>query len=162
INLKPKSKSAKRTIRTISQPKENNCAPSRFNSEINHTNMQASVIFNGVNFTKLSFTSLLPCRTSLRRIFFFMKSSFKIRIFLSFLIVNLPGYSLLLIEWCFFNKHFLGQLLNRNRLPYQLFNLVDIIVFCRITECNRHALIESPSGSSDPMHIIFNDNRNKI
>src|SRR5690606_14104288 len=89
-----------------------------------------------------------------------MKSTLVLRIIPSFLIVNLTGNDLPFVEWSFLNKYTFRDVFYRNLLTDQFFYLLKVIFYGRIAKGNRVPFFKCPPGSSNPMYIIFSDDRN--
>ena len=111
------------------------------------TRHKADTIFSGVSliFKALLFKLLLlpggllvgfvSCRRSYRcSMFFLMKSTFKIGIVLTFLIVYRASNRLLFFIRSFIYEHLRWQRYNRDFLPDQLLYFFNVIFFSRCTE----------------------------
>src|SRR5690606_726747 len=91
---------------------------------------------------------------------FFVEGPFKIRIGFPFLVVDFALISLLLSKRRFWNFYFNGNFCLRNLHPDDFLDSAKMIRFCRINKSYGSSFILSPSRASDPVYVIFIDQRN--
>src|SRR5690606_34360548 len=93
------------------------------------------------------------------RSFLIVESTLEIRIIFSFLMINFTGDLLPLSVFRLFNKNPFRNILHRNFLANQLFNLMEVVLLSRITKGYGLTLLKCSPGPSDAVHIILNNNR---
>src|SRR5690606_26199591 len=92
-----------------------------------------------------------------------VKSAFEIRVFLSFLPVDLPRNLLPLVKSRFFDEDFLRDVDHWDRLADQLFDLADIVLLRGVAKGDGIARIRGPPRAAYAVDIILdNDGHVKI